>query len=103
MSMKFGLKAVAAKNSASFIKGLDSLSKREHNYGTLFCSLLHISTENPLDMNITVFMTKARGLFVEVMTKLGRMKLTKEADEYGGSLPFFEIVDLIPKLFGNDM
>ena len=105
MQMKFGLKAVAAKNSASFIKGLGSLSQRYHPYGTMFCQVLHISTEQPLDPSITTFLTKARAYFVEVMSKLGRIskKPTKEESETGGSLPVFEVVDLIPRLFQNDM
>jgi hypothetical protein len=65
VNMKYGLKTIAVKQLSALIAGLEKLSKRGHPYGTLFCRLLHVHTDQPLDESITQFLTSARAAFVE--------------------------------------
>jgi hypothetical protein len=47
--MQYGLKALAIKQISAMVNALDRMAKRGHPYGLLFCRLLDVFTDKPLE------------------------------------------------------
>ena len=99
--MQYGLKSLTLKNLSSFINALEILSRDKHPYGTLFCRLLEVFTDEPIDDVLAAFLVKARSAFNDLLQKW-KGNLPKVISDDGGKLPLIDVADLIFVLFIAD-
>ena len=97
--MKYGLKTLALKQLSSLVSGLEKLVLLDEEYAQIFCKLINVLTNKPIDSYTCLFLTKARAGFTEIQNRFVKQFAAKLTWDKGGEAPLTEVAELISKLF----
>ena len=100
MYMQYGLKTLTLKSLSGLVNALEGMAKRGDKYGVLFCRMLEVFTEEPIDDTLGRFLSKARSAFGSI--RQPKPSLAKPTLELGGSIPLQDVADLLFVLFTAD-
>lgn len=102
LNRNFGIQKVGQKMLGKFLLSLKSYSS--HPYISLLCRFLRVECEEPVSLNLLVYLCKARNDFNLIMQKNLTLKKEKNLDlkkfkEFGGSVSLVSIISYINKEF----
>ena len=102
LNRKFGIQKVGQKMLGKFLSSLKSYSS--HPYISLLCRFLRVECEEPISLNLLVFLCKARNDFNLIIQKNLTLRKEKILDmkkfkEFGGSVSLVSVISYIDKEF----
>ena len=98
MYMHYGLKSLTLKSLSAVVNALEGLSRTEQPYGVLFCRLLDVYTDNPIEDSLAAYLIKARSGFEGILLRYDKQYFKRDYAN-GGYAPLSEVADLLFDLF----